>query len=109
MAETIKVLGQVAPAATTDTDLYTVPAATATVLSKLVVCNRNNAADAFRIYIRAGGAAKANQHAICYDVAIAANDTFEGLGGLTMEAGTVITVYAGTTTLSFGAFGSEVT
>ena len=38
MATTRKVLGQAAPAADTNTDLYTVPASTSTVTSTLTVC-----------------------------------------------------------------------
>ena len=40
MSDTLKVLGQQAPAGTTETILYTVPAATQTTISSIVVCNR---------------------------------------------------------------------
>ena len=39
MADTLKVLGQVAPADTNNADLYTVPENTQTTVSSLVACN----------------------------------------------------------------------
>ena len=39
MADTLKVLGQVAPADTNNADLYTVPDDTMTTVSSLVACN----------------------------------------------------------------------
>ena len=43
MARVGKVLGQAAPAAATDTDIYTVPEATEAVVSSIVVANRDAA------------------------------------------------------------------
>ena len=57
MATTRKVLGQVAPSATTDTTLYTVPAATSTVCSSLVVANRGEVTALVRVAVRVAGAA----------------------------------------------------
>jgi len=51
MANAYKVLGQVAPAATTDTTLYTVPAATEAVISTIVVANRSATARTYDIAI----------------------------------------------------------
>ena len=42
MSDNLKVLGQSAPAATTETVLYTVPDMTQTTISSIVICNRNN-------------------------------------------------------------------
>ena len=44
MSDSLKVLGQIAPAATTETDLYTVPAATQTTVSSIVIANRDSGA-----------------------------------------------------------------
>jgi hypothetical protein len=51
MATTYKILGQSAPAATTEVDLYTVPAATDAVVSTVTACNRGTAAGTYRIYV----------------------------------------------------------
>lgn len=107
MATTYKVLGQVAPAAITNTTLYTVPTGTSAVGSTLSVCNRG-ATTAFRVAIRPGGAALADQHYLVYDNAINQFDTAFLTLGITLAAGDVVTVYAGSTSLSFSLFGSEI-
>lgn len=107
MASTYKVLGQSAPAATTNTDLYTVPAATSTVVSSLAVCNRSTSTT-FRVAVRPAGAAIANQHYIVYDNYVNQYDTVFLTLGITLAATDVVTVYANAATLSFSLFGCEV-
>ena len=109
MATTLKILGQSNPSATTATTLYTVPAATSTVCSSLVICNRSATATSFRVAVRQGGAALSNEHYIYYDVTIAGNDTFIATIGLTLATTDVVTVYATLATLSFNLFGQENT
>lgn len=108
MAINYKVLGQVAPSATTNTTLYTVPAAKEAVVSTIIIANRGVTASSYRIAVRPDGATLANEHYIAYDIAIAANDTTSLTIGLTMNAGDVVTVYALNANLSFGLYGSEI-
>jgi hypothetical protein len=108
MATTYKVLGQSAPSATTDTDLYTVPAATSTVVSTITVCNRSAVSVTYRIAVRPAGASIANQHYIAYDIALAANDTTALTLGVSLATTDVVTVYASTANLTFNIFGSEI-
>ena len=103
-----KVLGQVAPSATTATTLDTVPTATQAVVSTIVVCNRAATSATYRIAIRPAGATLANEHYIAYDSTVAANDSTMLTIGITLAATDVITVYASTANLSFSAFGSEI-
>lgn len=103
-----KVLGQSAPSATTDTTLYTVPSATDAVVSSIVIANRDSSTATFRIAVRPGGAALANQHYIAYDVTVGASDSTVLTLGLTLDATDVITVRASTANLSFSAYGSEI-
>lgn len=107
MATTYKVLGQSAPAATTNTDLYTVPAATSAVCSTLAIANRG-VSTTFRVAVRPAGATIANQHYIVYDSAISAGDSVFLTLGISLAATDVVTVYAGTADLSFSLFGSEI-
>jgi hypothetical protein len=108
MAYTYKVLGQSAPSATTATDVYTVGSGKQAIISTITVANRSASARTYRIAIRPAGATLANQHYIAYDVTVAANDTTPLTLGITLQATDVITVYASTTDLSFGIFGSEI-
>lgn len=109
MPNTYKVLAQSAPSATTNTTLYTVPAATATVISTITICNRASSQGTYRIAIRPGGASLANTHYIAFDVPIQANDTTALTLGITLAATDVVTVYASSADFTFGLFGSEVT
>lgn len=108
MATTYKVLGQVAPSATTATTLYTVGASRSTVVSTIAVCNQAATAATFRIAIRPAGATLAGLHYISYDSTVAANDSTMLTIGVTLATTDVITVYASTANLSFSAFGSEI-
>jgi hypothetical protein len=108
MAYAYKVLGQSAPSATTNTDVYTVGSGKQAIISTITVANRSATARTYRIAIRPAGATLANQHYLAYDVTIAANDTTALTLGITLTATDVVTVYASTADLSFGIFGSEI-
>jgi hypothetical protein len=107
MATTYKVLGQSAPSATTNTDIYTVPSSTSAVCSTLAIANRG-ASTTFRVAIRPAGASIANQHYIIYDNYVNQYDTVFLTLGVTLATTDVVTVYAGAATLSFSLFGSEI-
>jgi hypothetical protein len=108
MPTVYKVLGQSNPAATTATALYTVPSSTSAVVSTITVSNQANTAATFRIAVRPAGATLAAQHYLAYDATVAANDTTALTLGITLATTDVVTVYASTTTISFSAFGSEI-
>jgi membrane protein YqaA with SNARE-associated domain len=107
MPTTYKVLGQSAPAATTNTDLYTVPAGASAVCSTLAICNRS-ASTTFRVAVRPAGAALVNPHYIVFDNWVNQYDTVFLTLGVTLAAGDVVTVFAGAANLSFSLFGSEI-
>jgi len=108
MAYAYKVLGQSAPSATTATDVYTVGSGKQAIVSTITVANRSATARTYRIAVRPAGAVLANQHYIAYDVTVAASDSTALTLGITLTATDVVTVYASTTDLSFGIFGSEI-
>lgn len=107
MATTYKILGQSAPAATTNTDLYTTPSGNSAVVSTLAICNRGVSAT-YRVAVRPNGATLANSHYLVYDNAINQYDSVFLTLGVTMSGNDVITVYSSTANLSFSAFGSEI-
>lgn len=108
MPTTYKVLGQSNPSATTLTTLYTVPAATQTVVSTITVANQAATAATYRIAVRVAGAAIATSQYIAYDVSLPANASDTLTLGLTLGATDVISVYASSATMSFNAYGSEI-
>ena len=109
MTDTLKVLGQSNPSATTLTTLYTVPSATQAAVSTIVVANRSATATAFRIAIRPGGASIDNAHYVAYDADILGNEVYSFTIGATLATTDVISVYATLATLTFTAFGVEIT
>lgn len=108
MATAYKVLGQVAPLATTATAIYTVPSATQTVVSSVTVCNRAGTSGTFRLSVRPDGATLANQHYLAYDTTVSANDTIILTVGLTLDADDVLEAYASSADMTFNAYGSEI-
>jgi len=102
-----KVLGQINPAATTATTLYTVPSAKSSVISSLTVCNQASTSATFRVAVRPAGATLAAVHYVAYDVAVGAADTTCLTLGITLATTDVVTVYASTANISFHAYGDE--
>ena len=109
MANAYKVLAQSDPTAETATNIYTVPAATESVISTIIIANRAATANTFRLSIRPNGAVQADEHYIAYDVPIAANDSTTLTLGITMDAADVLTVYVGAAAdISVNVFGTEI-
>jgi hypothetical protein len=108
MAKGYKIAGQSAPAADTDTTIYTVPAGKSFVSSSLTICNRDTQyAGAFRVAVVPSGASLANQHYIVFDKPVAPEDFLALVLGLTLAQGDKIVVRGSTANLSFNLFGSE--
>jgi hypothetical protein len=103
-----KVLGQASPAASTNTDLYTVPSIVSAVISTLVICNRGAASSSFRVAVRPAGAAIAVQHYLMYDTVISSNDSLTLTIGMTLATTDIVTVLSTSGTISFSLFGSEI-
>ena len=107
MTDVLKVLGQVAPSATTATTLYTVPDLTLTTVSSLVVCNRSGSGVTFRVSVRVAGAGADNKQYLFYDKSLAANATDTHVIGMTLNQTDVVTVYGSDGNLTFNLFGVE--
>ncbi len=108
MANNLKILGQLAPAATTLGTLYTAPGTATTSVSSLVVCNRGGVATTFRVSSAILGSADGTSQYLYYDVNIPANDTFVSTLGITLGTTDQLRCYAGNGSLSFSAYGVEV-
>ena len=108
MATIYKTLGQAAPAATTSTDLYTVPAATSAIISTIVVTNRSATDATFRISQSLAGAVLANKDYLVYDTTVPGSGFITLTLGVTMATTDKLRVYASTANLSFNVFGTEL-
>jgi hypothetical protein len=108
MPTTYKVLGQSNPSATTATSLYTVPASTSTIVSTVTICNQAATAATYRVAVRPAGAGLAALHYLAYDVSLPGNASDTLTLGLTLATTDVVTVYSSSATMSFNAYGSEL-
>jgi len=109
MPNAYKVLGQSNLTAETATDVYTVPSATETVISTIIIANLAATANTFRLSIRPNGASQTDAMYLAYDVPIAANDSTTLTLGITLDAADVVTAYSGASAdLTVSVFGTEI-
>jgi hypothetical protein len=109
MSTVYKVLGQVQGTAAVGTyaTLYTVPASTAAVVSTISVCNTASTAATVRVAVAAGATPTAAEWVV-HGAEVKANDTLTLTLGITMEATKRIVISSSANTVSFSAFGSEI-
>ena len=105
---TYKPLAQNAPVATTLTDVYTVPADTAAVISSVTVCNRSSSERTFRISVAVAGASDTVAQYVAYDMAVPGNDTVFLQLGITLSATDVLRAYVSAADVSVNVFGMEL-
>jgi len=109
MATNYKVLGQLAAGSATYETLYTVPSATESVVSTIVVANRTASAKTYRLAVVPNGTAVVDESFLAYDVALAANDSTALTLGICLDATDTIRCYASAgSAITFTAFGSEI-
>ena len=109
MASIYKVLAQAAPAATTESTLYTVPAGYSAVVSTIAITNQAGSSGTYRIAVRpAADASTTQKHYIVYGATVGASDSIMLTLGITLAAGDLIRVFASSADMSFSAFGSEI-
>jgi hypothetical protein len=110
MTDTLLVLGQAYPTAATTTTLYTVPAATSTTCSTLVICNQSTtAADSVNVAVQVGGAALTNKQYMIYQMPMQPNNTYTATIGMSLATTDVVSCYSTNGTSSFNLFGVQLT
>jgi hypothetical protein len=113
MAAAYKILGQVDTAtlgATTEGTLYT-STSVETIVSSLIITNQAGSSATYRIAVQPSADAGSNataKHWIVYGATVAASDSVILTVGLTLAAGDRIRVYGSTATMSFSAYGSQI-
>ena len=106
MANAYKVLGQ----ATCNgaTEIYVVPSSTETIVSSIVIANKEAANNTFRLYVRPNDETLADKHYLAYDTTIAGNDTIILTFGLTMDATDKIYCHGSDANVICQVFGTEI-
>jgi len=113
MATSYLILGQSAPANTSNADLYASPSNTQSVVSTVAIANTTTSAALATVYVRKATAgtpaAAAASNALVYQQTIPAASTQTYTLGITLAASDVITVNSSVTSaLTFHAFGSQI-
>jgi hypothetical protein len=103
-----RVLGQANPTANTATTVYTVPAATSTIISTITVCNQNSAATAFSIAVQPAGGSVTPKSYINYNTPIPGNDTITLTIGMTLGNTDILSANVFSSNVSINVFGSEI-
>jgi hypothetical protein len=112
MPRAYRILGQKNPSSAVLTTVYTVPAATDAVVSSIVLTNTSGSVGtgvAARVAVNTSSAAVTAANYIAYDVNVPGCDTVTLTLGLTMNAGSNLSVYANSTSLAISVFGTEIT
>ena len=111
MPTVYKRLGSSNPAATTYAQLYQVPSSTGAIVSSLIVANYGNTSTTYRIHQVSSATAIASpsfSNFIAYDVNLPARDSIALTLGITLNDQEKIGVYANSASVTFTAYGSEV-
>jgi hypothetical protein len=109
MSNTYKRLGATVVTASTPTTLYTVPAATMTVVGLIHACNIGTSERTFRIAIVDGAiGGVSNEDYLYYDCSIGPNTGLSFNIGVSLPATYTILVYASHADVVFSAFGVEM-
>ena len=109
MAIHYRVLGQVVPSAVnTWTQIYPCPTLKEAICSSLTVANLSTDDILYRVRVRQAGAAANDKQIIVYDTASAAGVSQALQLSMTLSAGDLVEVYAGSTSIAFNLFGSEL-
>jgi hypothetical protein len=103
-----KILGQEAPSADTESDLYTVPADKSTVVRAINVTNTASASDTFDIAITPSASATTNADYIFRSHEILGNETITIKGGYTLDSNNKLKIKSTNGTSTFNAFGGEI-
>ena len=111
MARTYRILGQKNPTSNTLTTLYTVPTNNSAIISSLVIANLHETdftGNSFSIAVNVAGVVVSNTNYLAYRVNCPTKDTITLTLGITMNAGSNISVNANGSLVAFSAFGTEI-
>jgi hypothetical protein len=108
MPQTYKILGQVNPNATTNTDLYVVPSGSQAVVSTISVCSTAQT-DTYRIAVVPSGDSVSLENYIVYDGVVNFKDSIILTTGLSLSESDKVVVYSAGSGLAFNAYGVEIT
>ncbi len=115
MANSYKILGQIAPTANALTNVYVTGASVSSVVNTIYLCNQDSANANVSVIVRPVNEALANKHYILKGVTIPRADSLIFSPGITLTAAVIIavnnSVHTGETAanVAFNVYGVELT
>ena len=106
--QTYKILGQVSPTANTLSNVYVVPAATEGIINAITISNQAATNSSFSLVVRPTSEALGGKHYIVRGCVIPASDTLIMNLSLTLPANAILAANTNSSSLSFGAYGVEI-
>ena len=112
MPNTYKILGQVNPSANTQSNVYVVPAATEAVVNSLTIANQGISNVSYSVIVMPtaefASPASNGKHFLIRGSSMPDGDTATLTLSLTLPAGAVLAANTSSGSLSFSAFGVEI-
>lgn len=112
MANVYKILGQVNPSANTQSNVYVVPAATSSVVNCITIANQGTSNVSYSIIVMPtaefANPASNGKYFLIRGSTMPGADTATLTLSLTLPAGTVLAANTNSGSLSFSAFGVEI-
>ena len=109
MTTAYKLLGQITPTSNTMTNLYTTAAATQAIIGTITIHNFSDSNGAYSLAVRPTGDAFSNTHYIIRGGVIPARELITIKGAVAMNAGVVLTANTNLGSVTFNAYGAEIT
>jgi len=109
MPSTYKILGQVNPTANTLSNVYVTGAAASAIVSTITIHNFSDANSSYSVVVRPINEALANKHYVIRGGIIPARELISITGAVTMNAEVILAANTNSSSISFNAYGVEVT
>ena len=113
MANTYKILGQVNPTANSQSNVYVVPAATSAVINSIQIANQSASNVSYSLIVMPSSAyaspASNGMYYIIRGGTMPASDAATLTLSLSLPAGAIVAANTNSSSLSFSAFGVEIT
>lgn len=106
--QSYKILGQVNPTANTLSNVYVVPAATEGIVNSIIIANQSATNSSFSLVVRPTSEALDGKHYIIRGCVVPASDTLTMTLSLTLPTGSILAANTNSSSLSFGAYGVEI-
>ncbi len=109
MAQTYEILGQLAPSADTLTNVFVTGASSSAIVGTITIHNFSDANASYSLVVRPINETLANKHFIIRGGILPAREMISITGAVTMNASAILAANTNGGSVSFNAYGVEIT